>query len=137
MLWTQKLMERQSGLPSIQCHAGWRADSGSGSQAIETDGPPCVVDAIPEFPAINTSLGHRLGYFVASTMSLLTQQRPAHGSPEKSMDSLLPLKYTRQHTHMCHNAGRSRCWAPMGISGILWPRKVISHLFSEPKFPHL
>ena len=137
MLWTPKWMGGQSGMPSIHCHAGWRADSDSGSQAIETEGPQCVVDTIPESPAINTSLGHRLGYSVASTMALHTQRRPTHGSPEKSMDSLLPLKYTHQHTHTCHNAHRSRSWAPLGISGILWPKKVISHLFSEPQFPHL
>lgn len=54
-------------MPSIQCHAGWRADSGSGSGL----GPQCVVDAIPESLAINTSLGHRLGYFVAPTLPYL------------------------------------------------------------------
>lgn len=34
-------------------------------------GPQCVVDAIPETLAINTSLGHRLGYFVAPTLPYL------------------------------------------------------------------
>ena len=51
----------------------WNAFYSAPSQAIETEGPQCVADAFPESPAINTSLGHRLGYFVASAMSPLTQ----------------------------------------------------------------